>query len=331
MGPLSIKTLGILWNQNTDEFMFKTETILRIAESYGPVPTKRQISSLTSKIFDPLGIVSPIVLPGKLIMQSAWDEKLNWDEKLKPEMTQQWKVYLEGIRKIDAIRVPRWIEIDANKPFDIHVFCDASEDAYGAVLFSRQIDVTGRIKTQLIAAKTRVSQKPKKTVTMPRLELLSNVLAANLTKYVVKAYKDLKIQTHCWTDSMIALHSIWGNPEKWKTFIHNRVVQIREAFDPLEVRHCPGLENPADLAYRGASSTLLWSSKNWWVGPDWFRKNDYHWPKQPERCSEEELLEVNKEALTFSLIAIAPAEDSFLGKYSSFIALYQSTAVLLRW
>ena len=57
------RALGILWNPGTD--------VLQIKVTAKDVPlTKRGISSYTSSIFDPLGILAPIILEPKLIVQS---------------------------------------------------------------------------------------------------------------------------------------------------------------------------------------------------------------------------------------------------------------------
>ena len=44
--------------------------------------TKKSILNYTSSIFDTLGILSPIILEPKLIIQSLWKEKVDWDDEI---------------------------------------------------------------------------------------------------------------------------------------------------------------------------------------------------------------------------------------------------------
>lgn len=48
--------------------------------------TKRQLLSSISKLFDPLGLASPIVVKAKLMMQSTWQLNFNSDEDLLVEL-----------------------------------------------------------------------------------------------------------------------------------------------------------------------------------------------------------------------------------------------------
>ena len=64
------RALGILWNPCKDS--------LQIKVSKREVPlTKRGILSYTSSIFDPFGILTPVILEPKVIIQSLWKENLD--------------------------------------------------------------------------------------------------------------------------------------------------------------------------------------------------------------------------------------------------------------
>jgi hypothetical protein len=47
-------------------------------------------------------------------------------------------------------------------------------------------------------------------------------------------------------------------------------------------RHCPGLQNPADLATRGAPAPPLVNSQLWWNGPEWLKLEEEKWPESPD-------------------------------------------------
>ena len=84
----SIKqALGILWNPKMDTLQIK------VSDRETPM-TKRGILSYTSSIFDPLGILSPIILEPKLIIQSLWKEKVDWDDEIPYNLKshfEKWK------------------------------------------------------------------------------------------------------------------------------------------------------------------------------------------------------------------------------------------------
>ena len=63
-----------------------------------------------------------------------------------------------------------------------------------------------------------------------------------------------------------------------KTFIQNRVAEIRETISPQQWRYCPSEENPADLASRGILGSKLKGLKLWWEGPEFLKKHPSLWP-----------------------------------------------------
>ena len=79
-----VKALGIKWTPNSDEFIFKS--------SFDPPQqlTKRNLLSATSKLFDPLGWLAPIVIQFKILMQQTWVRGLNWDDEVPDDLKQLW-------------------------------------------------------------------------------------------------------------------------------------------------------------------------------------------------------------------------------------------------
>lgn len=100
---------------------------------------------------------------------------------------------------------------------------------------------------------------------------------------------------HFWTDSTIALGWITGGPYRWKEFVRNRVDAIRLTSNPEQWRHCPGIDNPADIASRGASADNLMALQRWWQGPSWLKLESCHWP-EPGGAKEADLEEISEEA-----------------------------------
>ena len=98
-----MKTLGIEWHPVPDKFWFSSVPNLSAKNSN----TKRTILSESSKIFDPLGLVSPIVIRAKLIVQKIWQEKLEWDQNVPTSISQEWSMLLEDIQNLKTCKIPR--------------------------------------------------------------------------------------------------------------------------------------------------------------------------------------------------------------------------------
>ncbi|KAM3716259.1 Abscisic-aldehyde oxidase [Dirofilaria immitis] len=56
-----------------------------VASIYVSVMTKCQILLFYAAIYDPSGLLCPIIFPWKLVVQDSWKKGMSWDEKLKSE------------------------------------------------------------------------------------------------------------------------------------------------------------------------------------------------------------------------------------------------------
>lgn len=119
------------------------------------------------------------------------------------------------------------------------MFCDASENAYGGVVY---VEIEGKLS--FVLSRARVA--PLKKVTLPRLQLLSCLIGARLLNEV-KLALSLNEADYYYTDSKIALPWLQSSSDKWKHFVANRILSIQEITDPSKWYHIPGTSNPADL------------------------------------------------------------------------------------
>ena len=193
----NVQVLGIRWNPVSDVFQYKA----KLEWNAGKL-TKRTILSKVSKIFDPMEWISPIIIQAKILLQGLWLLKVDWDAPLPPHIRRQWKLFVDSWYSVDQISIPRWTLSSPNSTYEVHGFCDASEKAYGAVIYLRVIDGSSSTAT-LLMSKTRVS--PLKTVSLPRLELCAASLLADLVKYVLSVLDLGQVPVYCWSDSSITL------------------------------------------------------------------------------------------------------------------------------
>jgi len=174
------------------------------------------------------------------------------------------------------MHVLRWIGAQEYKLQDSngHVFGDASERAYGAVIYLKSI-IDKAVTVRLICSKAILALI--KRVTLPRLELLAALVATRLLRYFCQANECVISKATLWCDSAIALIWIRGDPNRYKIFVCNRVAEILEYTTPFKWRQCPGSENPADRHSRGLQAQDLSTSNTWSNGPVWLPDAPNDW------------------------------------------------------
>ncbi|XP_045032617.1 uncharacterized protein LOC123474466 [Daphnia magna] len=326
------KVLGVRWNTSTDCFYFKSDVIVDAAAKV-KVLTKRSFAKISTKLFDPLGFIGPITLQFKLLFQELWQEKIGWDDNVNSQTESRFRAIVEDLKGIDRIQIPRMI---STAPTDViqelHVFCDASTKAYGAVAYAKSRN-PGFIR--LVCCKTRAAPLPKNEVSLPRLELLSAELGSVLAERIVNAIDKVKWEVTLWTDSMAALGWIKGDPGRWKLFVRNRVETIQKRFKPEHWKHCPGRDNPADFASRSCSVKKLTEAFSWWGGPSWLKQESSEWPQQDNPTSDDlQLMEVEtKSKQRMQILAVFNMPDwldSLVLIVSSYLRLLRTIAWMYR-
>lgn len=99
--------------------------------------TKRIITGMAARVFDPQGYVAPVTIRAKLIIQELWRLDKKWDDLLPEGLQKEWIGFYTELSLINHIRIPRWMGMTISRKVQIHVFCDASSKAYGAVAYLR--------------------------------------------------------------------------------------------------------------------------------------------------------------------------------------------------
>ncbi|XP_071036959.1 uncharacterized protein [Parasteatoda tepidariorum] len=186
-----------------------------------------------------------------------------------------WNCWYNQLQGLCEVNIPRWYFRSRETPqsLEIHVFCDSSQTAYGTVIYLR-FTVSSEIRTAFVIAKGKVA--PLKKMTLPRLELMAAVIGVRLLKVVQEQFPDAKARL--WTDSSIVLYWIRGSAYRSKTFVKNRVSEIKESTSPRMWYHCPCSDNPADKITRGVKIKDLVCDSVWAYGPSWLSESEENWP-----------------------------------------------------
>ena len=176
------KILGLIWDEEKDAFIFD---FAKFAEtSSQQKPTKRNILSILSSFYDPTGFIQPLTVTMKVLFQGICKSIINWEDKLSQELKARWF----KITKYISDNSCPYINIDDDESveiYELHGFSDATPKAYGACVYLRMIKLSGEINVKLVAAKSHVS--PLNPHTIPRTELLGNLLLVRLINYVKKS------------------------------------------------------------------------------------------------------------------------------------------------
>jgi hypothetical protein len=152
----------------------------------------------------------------------------------------RWHTWTTSLPLLADIDIPRWMGTSNGHDTQIHVFCDASERAYGAVLYIQSPTCEGVIVRQA-CSKNRLA--PVKKITLPRLKLLAALVGVKLLEYFCRE-TDLDFRdATLWIDTTVVLSWICSNPSRWKTFVCNRVTEI-DIYDAHTVETLPSRRQP---------------------------------------------------------------------------------------
>ncbi|XP_037929938.1 uncharacterized protein LOC119664538 [Teleopsis dalmanni] len=238
--------LGMLWNTKEDYFCFTFQST-NIPASH----TKRNILSLASSLYDPLGLITPLIIKAKILLQQLWIIGCDWDESVPQEIYTTWNKILADLHQVVLLKIPKFTRIKNSINMQVHGFSDASIRAYGCCIYLRCQDNFGNVNVHLLTSKSRVA--PVKARSLPRLELCAahllagcwNKIKDNLLYYINNIY--------FWSDSQITLHWISSHSSTLATFVGNRVADVQEWSVNAFWRHVPTDQNPADLVFRGST------------------------------------------------------------------------------
>ncbi|KAB0795655.1 hypothetical protein PPYR_12494 [Photinus pyralis] len=316
------KALGLSWNALSDTIYYSITF-----KNTGPSNTKRTILSMVSQCFDPLGLLSPVIITGKILIQKLWELKLAWDESVPHLINSEWNQFQNELIHLRDLQIPRCvIPISANQ-VELHGFSDSSSNAYGACIYVRCRNGT-RCSSRLLCSKSRVA--PLRVISIPRLELCAAVLLAELMQKVTASLAVDANKVFLWTDSTVVLNWLNSAANRYKTFIANRIAAVQEIFNSRVWHHVKSQENPADLVSRVISASNILINSLWWNGPEFLSSTDEFW-KNTYFSPDLETSEC-KSSFTAVIQSTSDAEEfEMFDKFSSFSKLQRVLAYVNRF
>ncbi|GFR15756.1 integrase catalytic domain-containing protein [Trichonephila clavata] len=123
-----IKVLELAWDSEKDLIYFDPKDLLKFMSRR--TESKRFILSVVGRIFDPIGILGPIVIKLKCLLQDLWTLGVDWDSELPPKLRHKWQQWSSEAEGLTEIKIPRFYLGDVDQELssvDIHCFSDAGK------------------------------------------------------------------------------------------------------------------------------------------------------------------------------------------------------------
>ena len=67
--------------------------------------TKRDVLHGVAKVFDPLGLLVPLTLLGKLFLQKSWRINMPWDEPLSDDLLREWSDIVRSLSRMSNLNI----------------------------------------------------------------------------------------------------------------------------------------------------------------------------------------------------------------------------------
>ncbi|XP_039436592.1 uncharacterized protein LOC120418326 [Culex pipiens pallens] len=319
------RTLGLTWQPSSDKFLTKLH---EIRFNTGP-PTKRSQYSDIAKLYDPIGLLGPVIFKAKVMMQKLWEVEVEWDDVL-PD-TEEWDTFRNQIAEMGEIEIPRNVIPHPNPlQIELHGFSDASMLGYGAAVYVRCVYSREYSTVRLLTSKSRIAPSKNAKQTIPRLELDGGLVLARLISNLTHILSIPFTRIVCWMDSTVALSWIRTDPGRLDTYVSNRVIQIQELTKNFEWKYVSTHENPADVLSRGLLPTEIRECPIWWQDETYLDQNEPLWPAQPPTIPVEQLPETRNPTVSLP-VTDPPAMFNLFEIESSFRRMQRTMATMLRF
>jgi hypothetical protein len=166
------KVLGVIWDPSSDSLGF------RVTKSSDAALTPVCLAIKVAGVFDPLGTASPLIVKAMIRLRALGIKGLGWYDEITGDDDTWWRSWFLALDQLNMLKMPRCLfpyEVQITHR-ELHAFCDASEEAYAAVIYIRIHYSDGRVLVRQVRAANKLA--PKKTISIPKLELNAALLGA---------------------------------------------------------------------------------------------------------------------------------------------------------
>ena len=268
--PKTEKVLGMRWDLEKDIIHVNPDKVRELLQK--KLITKRHLWKLVPSVYDPMGLLSPYVLKGKLLVSEACEKVKGWDCNLPRDIIDKATAWASEFEQIGDVTWKRCVGIPNAKKVNLVGCCDASSKAFGACVYLVSTAEDGTITSNLILSKTRVAPKIKHSI--PRLELLAAVLLVNVMNHARVTYSEITDENIFWfSDSADVIFWLYSGHYSWRPFVANQLKKIKKSSLVQNWLHIDTSENPADLPSRGTTLSELMNNTLWKHGPEFWKSD----------------------------------------------------------
>lgn len=75
--------------------------------------------------------------------------KMLWDDVVPENFSEQWITFRSQLKELERVTIPHWIPV-FNNNLKLQGFCDASESAFAALIYSRSEDDVGKFNVNFV-------------------------------------------------------------------------------------------------------------------------------------------------------------------------------------
>ena len=246
--------------------------------------TRRIVLAQVMSIYDPLGLLCPLVLQAKILLRRTWELELGWDVCLPDHMVSDWYIFFTSLFAAEEVPFARSLTPeDAVGSPQLCLFSDGSEIAYGCAGYIRWKLKDGSYWCRLIMAKSRIA--PISRINIPQMELNGAVVAKRLRQAILSETRLEFEKVFHFVDSETVLHQISRIAQRFGVYEGVRIGEIQSATggDMSDWNWIPGTLNVGDLTTKPRGPEELGPTSEWQCGPAFLRDDESTWPVKP--CS----------------------------------------------
>ena len=280
----NLRVLGVGWKPKEDVIVYEVTLdfsqkrrgvrtgpnlmLNDLPEALPDILTKRIVLQQVMKIYDPLGLVCPFTLIGKIYLRETWSRNLGWDDQLPVDLRAKWLKFFISLFELEKLSLQRCLRPPeaVGNPWLI-IFSDGSDIAYEFVAYIRWELADGNAWYRLIMAKCRVG--PINKLSTPQMELNAAVLSKRGRKVIEREMRFQFERVLQIVNSETVLNMINKTSTRFKVYEGVRLGEIQAATDGD--MSCwawiSGKNNTADWLTSGRSPQELNEESQWWNGP----------------------------------------------------------------